>query len=683
MYLIKFSFKKIAILTVIATSLFAGSVSAAGLSTNPSANFVIGQSDFVSNAPNTMPGGFTFEPTSIAIDQVHHRLFVADTNNQRVFVYDISSGPSNSMTPVHVLGQPDLNSNGGLSTITASNMQPEGLAYDSVHNRLFVADAARHRVLVFNTSAITDNMNAVHVIGQPDMFQGSCNQGGALNINTLCFKDDLRTIGLAYDSANDRLFVSDIQNQRVMVFDTATITDGEDASHVIGQPDFTTGGSSAGLNDQGFNYPYGMAFDTTNQLLYAASSVQNRVLVFNTTNLTDFPHAVHVLGQSDFMNNSSRTSANGFDTPSDVSLDETNHRLFVSDIGNGRVVVFNTATLTDGMDASYVIGQPNFSTGTPNSQGVEIPGPKGSSFLPCAQCVNGPIGSVYDTAMNTYYLADIGNNRILAYDFSTPVIPKVITYSGSFTETPANDGSVNGSHSATISGETFTHSGGTLIYGTDYAIINLPSGLSPTFSVNGSGTIATLTLSGKADNNTAIGSIPNLFVIFLGSAFTGSNAASVVGSSDNSASITFIDAPAVIPSTGSTGRYINYKPTSPTTPTPAASPNKVLGSGTCPKNLLINDLMQVRDQDGKKSIRSHKIINDVALLQGHINRILAANYHQAAGPIDGIFGSKTKQGVMRLQTALNTILKPAQPLVIDGIVGPYTKAAINNSCSAQ
>ena len=45
------------------------------------------------------------------------------------------------------------------------------------------------------------------------------------------------------------------------------------------------------------------------------------------------------------------------------------------------------------------------------------------------------------------------------------------------------------------------------------------------------------------------------------------------------------------------------------------------------------------------------------------------------------FRSKTKTGVERLQTKLNTLLKgKIVPLSIDGVVGPFTRAAINMSC---
>ena len=101
---------------------------------------------------------------------------------------------------------------------------------------------------------------------------------------------------------------------------------------------------------------------------------------------------------------------------------------------------------------------------------------------------------------------------------------------------------------------------------------------------------------------------------------------------------------------------------------------QVLGSGTCPTSLIITQNLKNGDHDGKRKI------TQVTILQKQINRILAESYNQAAGPTDGIFGNLTRQGVERLQTVLNSILKPNPPLVIDGIIGPFTRKAINDSC---
>jgi hypothetical protein len=101
---------------------------------------------------------------------------------------------------------------------------------------------------------------------------------------------------------------------------------------------------------------------------------------------------------------------------------------------------------------------------------------------------------------------------------------------------------------------------------------------------------------------------------------------------------------------------------------------------TCSLENTVTDNMKVGDRDGQYSSYNNGIVTQVSLLQQHINRILADTYDQAAGPVDGVFGPLTKQGVERLQTALNLKHPNVDTLVIDGIVGPATKNILNESC---
>lgn len=107
---------------------------------------------------------------------------------------------------------------------------------------------------------------------------------------------------------------------------------------------------------------------------------------------------------------------------------------------------------------------------------------------------------------------------------------------------------------------------------------------------------------------------------------------------------------------------------------------QILGSGKCSSELIITDKLRQGARDGKYHIYNNGTVKQVNILQSHINRILAPSYKEASVPVDGVFGQLTKQGVMRLQEALNTTLKPTPLLKIDGIVGIFTKEAINNSC---
>jgi uncharacterized delta-60 repeat protein len=116
--------------------------------------------------------------------------------------------------------------------------------------------------------------------------------------------------------------------------------------------------------------------------------------------------------------------------------------------------------------------------------------------------------------------------------------------------------------------------------------------------------------------------------------------------------------------------------TTPVTPTT----DNPFGGEQCPSNLLITDNMKNGDTNGVYSSYNKGKITQVSILQAHINRLLKDEYTQAAGPVDDFYRSKTKLGVERIQRKLNQLLPNMKPLVIDGIVGPFTKKAINMSC---
>ena len=74
-----------------------------------------------------------------------------------------------------------------------------------------------------------------------------------------------------------------------------------------------------------------------------------------------------VLGQKDFTSNEPGLSADKFRRPSGLAYDRNNQRLFVSDNGNRRVLVFDARAevLENFAAASDVMGQPDLESNTP------------------------------------------------------------------------------------------------------------------------------------------------------------------------------------------------------------------------------------------------------------------------------------------------------------------------------
>ncbi|MEP5611898.1 MAG: T9SS type A sorting domain-containing protein [Cyclobacteriaceae bacterium] len=99
-----------------------------------------------------------------------------------------------------------------------------------------------------------------------------------------------------------------------------------------------------------------------------------------------------------------------------------------------------------------------------------------------------------------------------------------------FDEVTKNNGEVTGSLHLEIRDERFTNADGTMTYGSDYSLTNLPSGLVATLDVDTDGFSATLSLSGNAADHQDINDVELQFT-FNNSAFEGGNAGNVMNSS--------------------------------------------------------------------------------------------------------------------------------------------------------
>jgi len=153
-------------------------------STNQSADLVIGQANFDSGTAN--PGGIAANtlrlPRGIAIDSSDN-LWVADTTNERVLRF--SSPLSTNQSADIVIGQADFTSGtanpGGVAANTLS--APTRLTFDPFGN-LWIGDSGNNRVLQ-HTSPLSTDQSADLVIGQANFTSGDINQGGTAAANTL------------------------------------------------------------------------------------------------------------------------------------------------------------------------------------------------------------------------------------------------------------------------------------------------------------------------------------------------------------------------------------------------------------------------------------------------------------------------------------------------------------------
>jgi DNA-binding beta-propeller fold protein YncE len=331
-------------------------------------------SDFTRRSANDRVNGRNVYPRDVALDEVDHRLFAIDQYNNRVIGWQLDS--QNRVLDREarwVFGQPHMFT-AELRPVDASTLKiPLALAYDATNKRVFVSDGWGNRVMVFDAhpDRIANGSDAIVALGQPDFTTTTPwrTRDGIdfdTRVGTGITPARPRGTGLAYDPVNDRVFVSDGGNHRILVFDVdpGRLRTGMPAAFVIGQSDFTTG--ERRLDAGGLSQPAALRYDSKNHRLFVADGGNNRVLVFDARPevMENGASAIAVVGQPDFTMSTPLRTRNGIDGPDGLAYDYAADRLLVSDHGNDRVTIYDAApsNLENMPDALFVIGQKDFTT---------------------------------------------------------------------------------------------------------------------------------------------------------------------------------------------------------------------------------------------------------------------------------------------------------------------------------
>jgi DNA-binding beta-propeller fold protein YncE len=166
---------------------------------------------------------------------------------------------------------------------------PAACAFDPAGRLLFVADSFNHRVLQFD---MRSPRRAVRVYGQSDFEGWGFDAATTPRVVRKANRQDpflhqpnergmFFPRGVACDGK--RLFVSDYDNQRILVFNIDGSENGPTAIAVLGQNDFTqckaNRGGKAGLDT--VNFPSALALDEGARHLIVADSANRRALIFD------------------------------------------------------------------------------------------------------------------------------------------------------------------------------------------------------------------------------------------------------------------------------------------------------------------------------------------------------------------------------------------------------------------
>ncbi len=380
----------------------------------PAATHVIGQPDFETLVPGTSRR--KFRGSELIVDDEHQRLFVED--GERIVVFDIHPDRLTDYPEAQVvIGQPDFESR--LRGVGPNRLsRAHGLAFDPDEQRLFVSDQNNNRILVFDVhpDRLENEPDAIAVLGQPD-FDTTIRRfvGAAAPPEERRGTRAMTPGGLDYDPVYHRLFVSQLVDNRILVFDAAPgqMQHDPEAIAVLGQPDFTT--FDPNVSRTNFAFPKDPSVDPDKQILYVSEGFPggNRVVAFDIRpeHLRNGAPAVDVIGHVDDQGEddfdrrmaNDRLDARTGTMIRAVALDEVDHRLWVADEYNNRVLGFQLDShnrLLE-LEARWVFGQKDFRSATAarSATGLKI-----------------PLAVAYDHRDKRLYVGDGWNDRVLIYD---------------------------------------------------------------------------------------------------------------------------------------------------------------------------------------------------------------------------------------------------------------------------
>ncbi len=344
----------------------------APFTTGQSASAALGQASFTTNAVPDPPTAASMSmPFYLAVDKGGN-LYVADISNCRVLQFNppFTTGMAATLAVGQASGASNLTTGcpSGVTPAPASATNLYSAAGVSIDGGgdLWVSDSGNNRVLKY-PAPITAGEAATVVLGQTSFGPYSPSVCTTPSATTLCSPG-----GLAFDSAGN-LWVADTNNHRVLMYPQANLVTGGSATVELGQPNLTSNTSNnGGVSAATLSTPLDLAFDLSGNL-WVADTFNNRVLMYAQANLGTNGAAASVeLGQpagtAAFTSNAINNPSIGPSTlgePFSLAFDSSG-RLFVSGLYSNRTLVF-APPFANGINATLVLGQQDFSTGTPNT----------------------------------------------------------------------------------------------------------------------------------------------------------------------------------------------------------------------------------------------------------------------------------------------------------------------------
>lgn len=328
---------------------------------------------------------------------INNKLIVADTAQNRVFIWN-EMPTSSYKKPDIVLGQlhaTGTERNAGGKADASSLLYPSGVWSDG--NKLIVADAWNHRVLIWNEFPAYNGQPADVVLGQPTMNNNLPNVDGVGKIASA--KNLYWPYGVWSDGKH--LWIADTGNRRVLFYETIPSKNYQPADKVIGKDNF----DEKDYDSESAVWPYSVKISKDGVLAITDTQYYRVLIWYKWEDAFNKPADV-IIGQPDLKSCGQnqyrlRPAANTLNWCYDAFIKEAS--IWIADTGNSRVLLFKNMPSENNEPADEIYGNINFES---IGEHLEV-GSQNNERMYWPFAIN-----VTDDHL---IVADTGNHRIIFY----------------------------------------------------------------------------------------------------------------------------------------------------------------------------------------------------------------------------------------------------------------------------
>ncbi len=353
------------------------------------------------------------------------RLFV-NSASTRILEFDICDLSQNNPAAIRVIGQPGFTTISRNRTANSNQIINDPVSVWAGDDDFWIASPQDGRLVGFQGIPSFSGAKAKLLVGKSGLGAAA----KEIQVALIAYGEKSLYPESVFADAK-RFLVSDGNNYRLLLWNRNAEKNVDGIPILIGQSALSDSQKPPSKNP-GCNHfvPKSATMDAKN--LYVADGPNHRVLVFNPIPPGNGASANFVIGQSDCNAN----SRNQGDTqPSDNTLSAPSHvfsdsqHLLITDYANNRVLYYDTLPTESNAKATFVIGQTDFKSKSPNG-GANQPNNRGL-FLPMSAIL-------YN---NLIFVADYGNNRVMVFPIPTANFPEALHQWG---QTDFTKGNPNG-----------------------------------------------------------------------------------------------------------------------------------------------------------------------------------------------------------------------------------------------